>query len=265
MSTTPATAVVTYTPPDAEALERRAKGVLGMVNAFTIDCDDDYVMGGEELASVKRRYAAIKEQEVKITAPITEALRSTRDMFRPALETLARADELWKQKLLAYRAKIAAAAAEAQRIAEIAAQAERDRLAAEAVDIKRKADEEIANLPVDPATGEINTAAIESIRQTALFEAQAIEQTAAVIVAAPVAAEQPKVRGLSVAKGLDWDVSDHVAFVKFVAANVDANPDLGYYLVIDSVKMRARVKASGTNLNFPGIVVTPKSTMRSSK
>lgn len=262
MNTIPPTTVVTYTPPDATALERRAQGVLGMVRAFTIENDGDYIMAGEELSSVKRRIVNLQADEDEIVKPIVKGLKAARDLFRRPLEMLETAEGLWKDMMLGYREKVAAAATEAQRVAEIAAQAERDRLAAEAVEIKRKADEEIARLPVDQETGEIDQASIERIQQTALFEAQAVEQTAAVIVAAPVAAEVPKIKGQSVAKSYEGVVEDLPAFIRFVAANLNARPELAGLLIVDSVKLRAHVKASGANLNFPGILVKAKNTMR---
>jgi hypothetical protein len=258
------TDTITFNRPDGESIERRAQGFLRFVRAFEIECDDDYTVAGEELRSVKAKANALTEQQDEITGPIRKGLDAIYDLFRGPRGALLEAEKMLKAKMIGWQEKKEAEAALARRKAEALAEAERQRLAKEAAEVKARAEAEVARLraEVNPETGEIPSEAIERVHQTALFEAEAMRSAAALIVAAPVAAPVPKIAGNSTAKALEGMVTNKLALVSFILDNYKTRPELLDLILIDGIRLKNHVKASGKNLGFPGVEVRERTTMR---
>lgn len=227
-------ASVAITAPAAETLARGAASALDLVREFEIVDDATYEIGAEELQSIKRKASLLETQRKGITAPLDAAKAAVMNLFRGPVETLQQAEGILKGKLLTYQQDVARKAAEERAAAERAAQAERDRLKAEA--------EALAS------QGRSGEAAVK-------------EQVAAMVVAPPTAAPAapPAVKGLSTRETVDHEVTDILALVQHVAKN----PELVNLLAVDSVKLRAYVKGLGLQCNLPGVRVFTKQSLAS--
>lgn len=221
--------------PAAETLARHGASALELVEQFVVNDDATYQLAGEELQAIQHREKALNDQRLAITRPIDEAKAQVMGLFRGPVDTLGRAAQILKGKMLGYAREVEARAAAERQAAERAAQQERDRLAAEAAALA--------------AQGRAGEAAVK-------------EQVAAMIVAAPAAqAEAPKVAGVSTRKTVEFEVVDLHALVQHVAAH----PELVGLLTIDSVKVRAHVKSMGMACTTPGLRVFEKSALAASR
>ncbi len=220
---------VTVAQPDGAALSKSAASALELVEAFEVTDEPTYEIAADELKSIKAKAAALDDQRKAITRPLDEAKRAVMDLFRAPLATLERAEGILKGKLLGYQQVQAHKAAEARQEAERAAQVERDRLAAEAEQLR--------------AEGRAGEAMVKT-------------QVAQMIVATPLqgAPATPKVAGLATTKAIDFEVTDLLALVQHVAQR----PELLALLSVDSVKLRAYVRGLGLACNLPGVAVFEK-------
>lgn len=230
------TTTLTLQQPDSAAMARSADAALSMVESFEVNDATTYELAGEELAAIKKRAAALDEQRKSITRPIDEAKANVMVLFKPPLELLTKAEGILKGKMLAWFQAEQRREQEARRAAEAAAQAERDRLAAEATKLEEQG------------------RAGEAVVQRAVAE---------MIVAAPpvVQSAAPKLAGVSVRETVDFEVDDLLALVQHVAQH----PELIALLQADSVKLRAYVRGLGTACNLPGVRVFTKAGMAASR
>lgn len=151
--------------------------------------------------------------------------------------------------------RIAAEQAEARRLEKIEAEAR----AAGDAEAARIAQENAAAQRAQAAALAAQTAReAEQRQQATALEVAAIENVAAVTVAAPVAVAQVKVSGVSSAKSYDFEVVNLLEVIQHVATH----PELVSLLEVDSTKMRALVKSLGMNTKIPGLRVFVKSTLR---
>lgn len=134
--------LVSLTPPDESRIQRRAQSFLAMVNSMSVDTDQDYELAAGELKGIKSAWAGMEADRTSFTGPLNKVLDALNARFQPNLKTLKTAEQIIKDKMLGYTAAQERIAAEAKRKAEAIAQAERDRLAAEARAIERAAAEE---------------------------------------------------------------------------------------------------------------------------
>lgn len=226
---------LTIARPDSAALTRTAEGALALVESFEVNDATTYEIAAEELTSIKRKSTTLDEQRKAITKPLDEAKANVMALFRGPLDLLGKAEGILKGKMLAFTQEQQRIAREAQLAAERAAQAERDRLAAEA-----------AKLAAEGRAGE------------ALMK----QQVAEMIVAAPPAVAEPaKVAGVSVRSTVDFEVVDLLALVKHIAQH----PELIGLVAADSVKVRAYVKGLGTACQLPGVRVFEKASLAAAR
>lgn len=238
-TTTPADVTpiaINVTAPSAAALARGSAAALELVEAFEVVDAGTYELAAEELVAIQKREKALVDQRLAITRPMDAAKSSVMDLFRAPVETLQSAASILKRKMVAYTTDQQRKAAEAREAAERAAQAERDRLEAEARALK--------------AEGRAGEAAVK-------------EQVAAMVIAQPPAAPVavPKVAGVSTRETVDFEVVDLLALVKHVAEH----PELLALLTVDSVKLRAQVKALGMATKLPGVKVFPKTSLAAAR
>ncbi|MGD9599953.1 MAG: hypothetical protein AB7P94_16945 [Steroidobacteraceae bacterium] len=226
---------VTVQQPTAAALTRGADSALALVEAFEVTDDATFALGGEELQAIKRKATALEEQRKAITKPLDDAKKAVMDLFRGPAELLAKAEGILKGKLLGYQQEQQRKAAEQRRIAEQAAQAERDKIAAEA---KRLEDEGRAG---------------EAVVQRAIAE---------MVVAQPTTvAAAPKVAGLATRTSVEFEVVDLLQLVKHIAQH----PELIGLLQADSVKLRSYVRGLGLDTNLPGVRVFEKASLAAAR
>lgn len=217
--------------PNPAALQRGASSALDLVRDFEITDVPTFEIAADELRTIKARASSLDEQRKGITKPLDDAKKAVMDLFRVPLDTLAEAERILKSKMLTYQQAEEAKAREARMAAERAAQAERDRLAAEA-----------AELTAQGRTGE---AAVK-------------EQVAQMVVATPVAVPAaPAVKGISTSTTVDFEVVDLLALVQHVAAH----PELVGLLAVDTTKLRAYVRGLGLQTNLAGVRVFQKQSL----
>ena len=168
--------------PDMAIMHRSADSALRMANDFVITTDDDYALAGEELQSVKGRLKRLEETRTGITGPMNKALDAINALFRGPRATLEAAELAIKTSMLSYHNEQERKAAEARRIQEVAAAAERARISEAARQVELKAAAE-RKLIADQAAAQEATRKAEQARLDA-------EAAAAAAVGNQAAAEE---------------------------------------------------------------------------
>jgi len=249
--------------PDSSALATEANPFLALVESMVIDSSTMYEVGADELKSIKAKSAALEDRRKKIKAPIIEAGREVDELFRAPIEVLSRAESILKAKLIAFQQAEEKRLREEQAAREEAARIERERLAAEAAALEaaaRAQREEAARLA---AAG--NAAAAEAARveaEAAQARAETKADIAALVVAAPAAvAAAPAVKGIATKKSIDFEVVDKLALIRWIAEHPE-DQDL---VAVDTVKLRARVRAAGEHCNLPGVRVFETTSLSASR
>lgn len=137
--------------PDESDLARPANAAVRMAQTFVIADREDYGMAAEELKSVKAKAKALEEKRTAITGPLNAATKLINDLFRGPQAALAEAEDLFKRSMIAFDNEQERKEREANAARELAAQAERERLAEEEARIlaaaaaeKKKRDDEQA-------------------------------------------------------------------------------------------------------------------------
>lgn len=215
--------------------EARARRMVTFVNGFEVDDEEQYALAADELVNLKARTDAVEATRKAITVPLNTALDAANNLFRGPRSLYEQCTSILKTKMLAYRSKVEARQRAEQAERERQAEAERQRLAAESATLRQ------AGLDAD---------------------ADRAEQLSLVMVASPVATSLPTAKGTNVAKGLTFEVENKAVFCRWVIGQFGTRPDLLDYIGVDMVKLGAAVKAHGKTLNFEGIRVFEKSTIR---
>lgn len=226
-----ATTTVTVANPDQAGMARTAQQALALVESFAVVDAPSYELAADELKAIKAKAKKLDEQRVSITKPLDEAKKAVMDLFRGPLDLLGKAENIIKGKMLDYQREEQRKAAEARRLAEEAATAERERLQKEADALK--------------AEGKAGEAMLK-------------ETVAAMVVpTATLVEEPPKVAGVSTRTTVDFEVQDLHALVCHVAQN----PELIGLLKSDDTKLRAYVRGLGMACKLPGVKVFEKQTL----
>ena len=287
--------------PDMTIMTRGAAGALRMAQSFVIATDDDYQLAGEELSSIKGRINKLEDSRTSITGPMNKALKAVNDLFRGPMETLKTAETAVKSSMLTYYDEQQRKAAEVRRIAEEAAQAERQRIAdaarqvelAAAAERKRIADEAAAAQAVAQAEqqrlarvaaeaaaagnaaaqAEAERAAQASRQQSILEEQQAqqrdqeaqeraFEQAAALrMEQSVISASVTAIDTKATGTSVKGTVDFEVTSMISLVKYIAENPNLISLVVADNVKLRAYVRGLGINTELPGVRVFQKRTM----
>lgn len=224
-------ASVAIAAPSSADLQRGAASALDLVQSFEVVDAATFEIAADELKGIKAKIDSLNEKRLGITKPLDAAKAAVMALFKPPIEVLQQAESIIKSKMLAWQQDEQRKAREAQLAAERAAEAERKRLADEA-----------SALAAQGRTGE---AAVK-------------EQVAQMVVAPPAAVPAPPaVKGISTSTTVDFEVVDLLALVQHVAQR----PELLALLAVDSVKLRAQVRATGMATNLPGVRVFEKQTL----
>jgi DNA polymerase III gamma/tau subunit len=263
---------VAYDASAAIVLTGQAQRALSGAEDFTVDSDEMLEAAGDDLRSIKALQKNVEAQRTTITAPLNQVLRAVNDLFRPATQYLEQAEVKLKGAMLTYTTEQQRRAEEARRRAEELARQERERLAAEqrrqeqiareAAQAAERAAKEAAEAAAR-GDAEAAAAAQEQARvqaeaaEQANTEAQAAEVTAAVVSMPVAVAPAARVSGISTSKSVDFVVENLHALVQHVAEH----PELITLLMVDSVKLRSQVRATGMNTRLPGVRVFVKQSM----
>lgn len=294
--------------PDVLAMSRSAGIAERDSKAIAIVNEDDYQAAAMTLQDIKGTYNRLESQRTAITGPLNAAMKAINALFRGPMDRIKAAEDWTKDQMLNYTAKkeaeAAAARAEAERIAEVerrraaeaqrvadaAALAERQRVEAEARRNQEAEQAETRRLQqiADDAAAAGNAEAAAAAAQAAETEARAAKQRSELIarqaaeqvaqleadaaeaaaeaeltrslsVAPVLATKKVAARGTSVAKTYDFEVTNLTDLVKHIAEN----PALINLVMHDPVKLRAYVKGLGANTNLPGVHVYEKRTLSS--
>lgn len=245
--------------PNGADLSTRAQRALSFIEGMQIVTADDYQLGADELQGIKARWKALEEQRTSITGPINNALRAVNALFKGPQDLLERAEWMIKGKLIGYDNEQKRIAAERQRLLDEAARLERERQAAEAERLRKEAEAAQAAAAKAAAAGNAQQAAIEADKaQRAQAESQAATNVAQMVIAPTVAPAVGKVKGLSTAATIDFEVTS----LHDLAAHIVAHPELINLLLPNETALRAYVRGIGAACKLPGVRVFERDVMR---
>lgn len=207
-------------------LQKSAQDALATAKAYVIDSPEMYEMAAGELQQIKTLQKGVEKQRTDITGPMNAALKAVNALFKAPSDWLDQAESVLKRSMLGYQQAEEAKRREAQRIAEAAAAAERARIAAAAAaaEAAARAEAEALRKQAEEAKkqGNVEAAArlasqAESRVEEGAVAAQELAQTKELISAPTVEKIVPKVSGISTRKIWKVEVTDKLAFVKYVA------------------------------------------------
>ena len=213
-----------------EDATREALEYEGSAEAFSVVSDTDYKAAGKDLKAVKGMIKKIEKERSRITSPLLEKKRFIDSLFGRPLGLLAKAELALKEKIGKYLEEIAQAREKEGEERRAAAA----RLAREAERADGKGKGEVA-----------------AVKRAA----------AAAVISAPLVAEAPDVKGVSLYFGWDFEVVSLEELVKAVARG--GAPFC--LLQPNDTEIRKRVRALGDGFAVPGIVVHKKSIVRAAK
>lgn len=148
-STQLATRVLDKVPPEVQRAIDSAKAMAKHSLAIVIDGPAMYQVAADQLVEFRNTYKEIEAQRVFLKAPFLEGCRRIDALFGEPAKVVEDAGNELKARMLVFQRAEDAKAAEAQRLADEAARAERDALQAQqaaAAERQRLADEEAARI-----------------------------------------------------------------------------------------------------------------------
>jgi uncharacterized membrane protein YqiK len=245
--------------PEQSALMTPAQSALASIEALTVDSPVMYSEAGDELRRIATKIGQLDQQRSDIVKPLNDTVKRINDLFRAPLDMLRQGQSILKAKMVEYSTEQERIAAEARRVAEAAARAERERLAAEAAAAQAQADAEARALREQAEAAKVagnvaEAAALESRAESRLDagheDAVALELASHSIAAVP-AIEPEKVAAAGTAIRGTWKgkVVDKAAFVSFVAAN----PDFIGLLTVDQSALNMLAKSTKGEKSVPGV------------
>lgn len=242
-------------PPDAGGLV--ARQLVEAARSFEVVTASDFARAAETLRTIKTRSKEVDEQRKALVRPLDEARKRIQAFFAVPLGFLEEAEKTLKSKMLGYEQAEERRRLEAQRAAEAAARAERERLAREAAEAERKAREkaeaERKAAEEAAAAGRAEEAAKLAAR-AARTEAKGEERAAALaaqadhVVTEVVHVERPRAAGLASVTRWTFEVIDEAAIPRA-------------YLAVDEEKLRRVVEAMKGDTDIPGVRAIPIKTM----
>jgi len=229
--------------PDMAVMNRTAASALRMAQSFVITSDDDYRLAGEELQSVKGRITRMEAARTAITGPMNKALKAVNDLFRAPMADLTAAENAIKGSMLTYYDEQQRKAADARRIAEEAAEAERRRLAEEARQLELQAAAERKRIEDEAA----------AVAAAAKAEQERLAQEAAAAAAAGDQAAAEEARRQAEASRVHAELQSQQAEQRANEVAVSANESVAALRVVSSViaapvASTEAAKASGTSV-----------------
>lgn len=205
-------------------LDEKALAELAQAQAITISSNQEYEDAGNILKQVKSRQRELEAQQKDTTAPINEALKKVRELFRGPLDKLSQAEQIIKRGMGEWYRKEQQRIENERRAAAEAARKEQERLAKRAEKAAGKGDDE---------------------------KAIALHMQAANVAPVAVQAEAPKASGVVVRYRYTAEVTDFPALVRAVAEG-KASIEL---LSPNTSEIGKRARALKSEFHVPGITV----------
>lgn len=217
---------VSYTVAVKAGLDEMAQAKLDVALSIEITDSDMFEMANMELADAKKKIKMLEGLRKSATDPVKKAIDEINGIYSDAITKLSDAVGYINKAVIAYHRAQERKAAEAKAAAEKAAQEERDRIKREA-----KALEDAGKVE----------------------EARAHAAIAEMVVAPPAAVAPAKAPGLTIRKTWKARVVDRVAFAKYIAENLAANPNLDLLWEPTSSALNDLARAQGGMLKIPGV------------
>jgi len=205
----------------AQAAVSSTEVVLREAEGLAITTNDEFQQVGTRLREIVTRRRDIDDERKRLVRPIDEARARIQELFRPALDNLARAEQLLKGGISRWNTEQDRLRRIAEAEAEAAARKESDRLAALA----------------------------ERAAAAGKFEKAAALEGAADSVPIAEVAEPPKARGISTRESWKANVVDKGALVQAVA---DGKVPLDV-LDVNMTVLNQMARALKSNLHYPGV------------
>ena len=262
---------IAYDASSVLSLVARAEQILADASII-IDSQTMFELAADDLKACKTLQKIVEEERTKITGPMNTALKGVNALFKRPADILDDAEKLYKGAMLAYTTEQARLAEIQRKQAEAEAQKERERLAE--VQRQQEADARAATAAAEKAKADAAAAAASGDQQAAQqalqlaeTEASKAEQAAAnahataataAVTTLPASIPAPvRVTGVSTRTSVEYEITDMHKLI----AHVAQHPELTSLLVEDSVKLRAKVKATGMATILPGVRVYEKKSM----
>lgn len=152
---------------EVSVVKQQSNKALDAAQSLTITSPEEMTVATDHLSKMKTVAKMIKDRKEAITKPLSEALNSARDLFKPIEANLAEAERLVKGKMVAYQTKVEADA-EAERL-RLAKRVEKGTMKPETAVRKM---EEIQEAPksVQGKTGAMAFRNVKKVRITPLAE-----------------------------------------------------------------------------------------------
>lgn len=207
-------------------LQKSAQDALSSAKAYVIDSPEMYQLAADELQQIKTLQKNVESQRTNITGPMNTALKAVNALFKAPAEWLDQAESVLKRAMLTYQQEEQRKQREEQQRREREAAAERARVEEAAAAERVKAEQEAQALrqraEQAQQTGDVEAAARLSTQAEAREEqgamvVQELVQTKELISAPVVEKAIPKVSGLSTRKVWKVEITDKLAFVKYIA------------------------------------------------
>jgi hypothetical protein len=208
------------------ALQKSAQDALATAKAYVIDGPEMFEMAAAELQQIKALQKGVEKQRTDITGPMNTALKAVNALFKTPSDWLDQAEQVLKRAMLGYQQEEQRKQREEQQRRDREAAAERARVEADAAAERARSEKEAQALRDQAAeaakTGDVEAAArletaAESRQEQAQMVVQELAQTRELISAATVEKTVPKVSGLSTRKVWKVEVTDKLAFVRYIA------------------------------------------------
>lgn len=232
----------------------------------TIDSDQMRDIAVEERNAIRTRWNQVEKMRKELKQVFLDGGAKVDSMFKPTLERLDSTRQVYDRAILEYNSKVEAAQRAAQAAAEAAAAAERKRIE-EAARAARAEAERLEREAAQAATAEEAEKLAAQAEEAA--QSAAMQEATAETVVAPLVVIEPKMQGASVRKTVEFEEKNKVAFIRWIASQLDAAPHLANLLAIDSVKMRSFVKTFGPDeegkAQIPGIRIFEKGSLSARK
>lgn len=209
--------------PTEQQLTSVSNPILETARSFVIDSPIMYEMAGDELKTIKAKTKELEERRKAITGPMDKAKKEVMDLFRKPLEALEQAESAIKKTMLSYTTEQRRIAEEAQRKADQAARAERERMEQQAKDAEQ--------------SGDVATA-------------MALQSASTMVVAQTIDTQPAKVSGISTTKRWSAEVTDKVAYLKYLLENPELIDDR---IDINMKPLNQMAVALKENFSVPGV------------
>ncbi|WP_256729676.1 hypothetical protein [Burkholderia pseudomallei] len=209
-------------------LQKTAQDALATAKSYVIDSPEMYQLAADELAQIKTLQKNVEKQRTDITGPMNAALKAVNALFKAPGDWLDQAEQILKRAMLGYQQAEERKRREEQAERERQAAAERARVPEEAAAERARSERDAAALRQQAEraqqTGDVEAAArlatqAEARQEQADMLVDELSETKQLISAPTVEQALPKVKGVSTRTVWKVEVTDKLAFVKYIAAH----------------------------------------------